>query len=484
MASPLGQIHPRNLKHLAFYLEGLLAGRLWAKILVAMALGIAVGALLGPTVGLLPSGWAAPLGEWLALPGLLFLTIIQMIVVPLVIAAVIRGLAASSGPEQLKRGGILLGIYFVSTTILATILGIVLGVVLKPGSYVDPEVVRNLTNGQAPAIETLSGEGISVSTLPSQIISILPTNPLGSMVEGQMLQVVLFSLLLGVALVSVAPATSKPLLDLMGSLQGVCMAIVGWVMRLAPYAVFGLIARVMLNTGLGILVGVAAYVLSVLLGLVLLFFLFVAIAMIWGRRRPLVFMRDIRDAQLIAFSTDSSAATLPVSIRTAEEKLKVRPSIAQLVMPLVASVNMGGTALYQGLATMFMAQLFGLSLPLSSLVALIVTALGASIGAPATPGVGIVVLATVLQASGIPLAGLTLILGVDQILERVRTVLNVTGDLVAATVMDRLLPEDSSRQQEKLLEQRLEAERQRTGADVITEAPTARDQREGGSRHS
>ncbi len=136
-------------------------------------------------------------------------------------------------------------------------------------------------------------------------------------------------------------------------------------------------------------------------------------------------------------------------------------------MPLGASVNMGGTALYQGLATMFMAQLFGLDLPLSSLVALVVTALGASIGAPAAPGVGIVVLATVLQSSGIPLAGLTLILGVDQILERVRCVLNVSGDLVAATVMDRALPSEQTRAEEARLEHRLERERQRTGSDVI-----------------
>jgi Na+/H+-dicarboxylate symporter len=469
MKSPLERIHPRNLKYLAHYLDGLLANRLWAKIIVAMILGIAVGIVFGPTVGWLPPAWAAPLGEWLALPGLLFLTVIQMIVVPLVVAAVIRGLAASSDLNQLKRGGILLAIYFLGTTVLATMLGILLGLVLKPGSFVDPEVARNLATGSTQTVEPLASEGFNISTLPDQIISILPTNPLGAMVEGQMLQVVLFSLLLGVALVSVSTATSKPLLDLMGSLQGVCMAIVGWVMRLAPFAVFGLLARVMLNTGLGVLIGVAAYVASVLLGLLLLLVLFVFIAMIWGRQRPLQFLRHIRDAQLIAFSTDSSAATLPVSIQTAEDKLGVRTSVAQLVMPLGASVNMGGTALYQGLATMFMAQLFGLSLPLSSLVALVVTALGASIGAPATPGVGIVVLATVLQSSGIPLAGLTLILGVDQILERVRCVLNVTGDLVAATVMDRALPSDRTKVEETRLEHRLEQERQRTGADVIAD---------------
>jgi len=170
---------------------------------------------------------------------------------------------------------------------------------------------------------------------------------------------------------------------------------------------------------------------------------------------------------------------MPLSIQTAEEKLGVRPSIAQLVMPIGASVNMGGTALYQGLATLFMAQLFGIDLPLSSLVALVVTALGASIGAPATPGVGIVVLATVLQASGIPLAGLALILGVDQVLERVRCVLNVTGDLVAAVVMDRALPSETTKEEELRAEARLEAERARTGEDVIANAVGSSDSARG-----
>jgi Na+/H+-dicarboxylate symporter len=289
------------------------------------------------------------------------------------------------------------------------------------------------------------------------------------MVEGEMLQVVIFALLMGVTLVGLKPETSKPLLDLMGSLQAVCMALVGSVMRLAPYAVFGMLARVMLSTGVEVLLGIGAYVATVLFGMFVLLVVFLAIAAVLGRQRPGRFLTHIRDAQLLAFSTDSSAATMPLSIQTAEEKLGVRPSIAQLVMPIGASVNMGGTALYQGLATMFMAQLFGVDLPLSSLVALVVTALGASIGAPATPGVGIVVLATVLQASGIPLAGLALILGVDQVLERVRCVLNVTGDLVAAVVMDRMLPSAMSKAEEVREEARLEVLRAETGDDVIAE---------------
>jgi Na+/H+-dicarboxylate symporter len=351
------------------------------------------------------------------------------------------------------------------------VLGIVIGAVFRPGAYVDPDIARGLTQESVAAVAPLEGGGLDLQSLPGELISLLPVNPLGAMVEGEMLQVVIFSLLLGITLLGLKPETSKPLLELMGSLQAVCMAIVGSVMRLAPYAVFGMLARVMINTGVGVLVGLGAYVASVLFGMLVLLGVFLAIAMALGGQSPGRFLAHIRDAQLLAFSTDSSAATMPLSIQTAEEKLGVRPSIAQLVMPIGASVNMGGTALYQGLATMFMAQLFGIDLPLSSLLAVVVTALGASIGAPATPGVGIVVLATVLQASGIPLAGLALILGVDQVLERVRCVLNVTGDLVAAVVMDRLVPSETSKTEEVREEARLERLRAESGEDVIADAP-------------
>jgi Na+/H+-dicarboxylate symporter len=471
MAHPLELLHPRSLKFLTHHVDRLVAGRLWAKVLVGMVAGVVVGILLGPSVGWVPPRWAAPIGEWLALPGLLFLSVIQMIVVPLVVAAVIRGIASSSDVEQLKRGGALLGIYFLATTVLATVLGIVIGAVFRPGAYVDPDIARGLTQESVAAVAPLEGGGLDLQSLPGELISLLPVNPLGAMVEGEMLQVVIFSLLLGITLLGLKPETSKPLLELMGSLQAVCMAIVGSVMRLAPYAVFGMLARVMINTGVGVLVGLGAYVASVLFGMLVLLGVFLAIAMALGGQSPGRFLAHIRDAQLLAFSTDSSAATMPLSIQTAEEKLGVRPSIAQLVMPIGASVNMGGTALYQGLATMFMAQLFGIDLPLSSLLAVVVTALGASIGAPATPGVGIVVLATVLQASGIPLAGLALILGVDQVLERVRCVLNVTGDLVAAVVMDRLVPSETSKTEEVREEARLERLRAESGEDVIADAP-------------
>jgi Na+/H+-dicarboxylate symporter len=183
----------------------------------------------------------------------------------------------------------------------------------------------------------------------------------------------------------------------------------------------------------------SVYVATVLGGLLLLLILYLVIVATVARMSPWSFLRAVREVQLLAFSTSSSAAVMPLSIRTAEEKLKIRPSIAQFVIPLGATINMNGTALYQGVATVFLAQVFGVELGMGELVLVVITAVAASIGSPATPGVGIIILAMVLGAAGVPAAGLGLIIGVDRILDMSRTAVNVTGDLVAAKVLDRTM---------------------------------------------
>ncbi|WP_348672630.1 dicarboxylate/amino acid:cation symporter [uncultured Abyssibacter sp.] len=457
------QLHPRNLKHLADRLQGLVRTHLWAQVLVGMALGVAVGILIGPSVGWFEPQTAHLLGEWLALPGLVFLALIQTIVVPLVLTAIVRGIASTADPEQLKRGGIWLVVYFVVTTVIASSLGIGLGLLLKPGELVEAPA------GTAEVVvsETQGDGSVDLGAIPSQLVSLFPTNPLGSMTDGEMLQVVLFAVLIGLALISVPASTAKPMLEVLGSLQALCMTVVGWAMRLAPLAAFGLLARQMASTGPEVLIGLSAYVGAVLLGLACLFGLYALIVWVLGDRQPGRFLAKSGEAQLLAFSTNSSAATMPITIRVAEDKLHVRSSIAQFVIPIGATVNMGGTALYQGMATVFMAQVYGMDLPLAALVGLVVTALGASIGTPATPGVGIVVLASVLTSVGVPVAGLGLILGVDQLLERFRTVLNVSGDLAACTVMDRWLGGSRSRHDEQRQERAVEAIRRRDDADVV-----------------
>lgn len=472
ISSPLEFIHPRSLKHLSSHLHSLVQGRLWLKVLIGMAAGIGVGLLLGTPGIFTEYDTALRIGDWLALPGLIFLTLIQMIVVPLVFASVIRGLAASEDIAQLKQLGSRVVVYFLFTTSVAISLGIITAVVIEPGSYVEPtSVSADSTPKHTPAgtngAESKSSGNEEDTPIPQMIVQILPENPLASMIEKEMLQVVLFSVILGLALVTMQPEKSKILLELMGSLQEVCMTVVRWAMVLAPLAVFGLMARVSIKIGLDALLGMAAYIGTVLLGLFFLLLFYIAVVATLGKKNIFHFLSSVREVQLLAFSTSSSAAVMPLSIKTAEEKLDIRPSVSQFLIPFGATINMDGTALYQGVATVFLAQVYGVDLSLASLLLVVVTAVGASIGTPATPGVGIVILSTVLSSVGVPASGIALIIGVDRILDMSRTTLNVTGDLVACCVMDNLVAGGKDHIRDREDEMVRELKRAETGEDVL-----------------
>ena len=447
MQQYLDKIHPRPLTHLARHLQGLIRGRLWMKILAAMFLGVGTGVILSPATGLLDQATADMVGSWLALPGNIFLGLIQMIVVPLIFASIIRGLAASADMEYLRKVGLRIVIYFLITTTVAIIIGLTVTTIIQPGTYIDEGLMTTMGPG-ADIADNLDEETPDLGTLPEIVVSLIPENPLGSMVERDMLQVILFAVFIGLALVSMNPRQAKPLLSLLGSLQEVCMTVVRWAMLLAPLAVFGLLAQVTIKVGLDALLGMGVYVGTVLLGLLLLLCFYLLIVGLYCRMNPLFFLGAVREVQLLAFSTSSSAAVMPLSMQTAEEKLKIRPSISQFLIPLGASINMDGTALYQGAATVFLAQVFGIDLGLPALLLIVVTAVGASIGSPATPGVGIVILSMVLRSAGIPTAGVALIIGVDRILDMSRTAVNVTGDLTASLVMNRLIPGQKTAEEE------------------------------------
>lgn len=217
------------------------------------------------------------------------------------------------------------------------------------------------------------------------------------------------------------------------------MVVVGWILKLAPYAVFGLIADLAAKLGVDALTIMLNYIGTVIAGLLLMVMCYTLLLMFVSGKKPLTFFKQIREAQLLAFSTSSSSATMPVTLRVAEEHVKVKPAVARFTVPLGATINMDGTALYQTVATLFLAQAFGVDIGLMGMLAILVTAIAASVGTPGTPGVGIVVLATILTTVGIPAEGIALILGVDRILDMCRTTVNVTGDLVACTVMEKLL---------------------------------------------
>ncbi|MDX1698928.1 MAG: dicarboxylate/amino acid:cation symporter, partial [Thiohalobacterales bacterium] len=446
----------------------LVRGRLWLQVVIGMLAGITTGILIGPTTGWVDPVTAGTIADWLAFPGKLFLALIQMIVIPLVFASIIRGLAASEDLEQLRKLGTRVVLYFIVTTALAIIIGLTVALVIKPGTYIDSASLQVSLAAAPPSSDQTAPAGINLRELPQTIITLLPSNPLTSMVESNMLQVVIFAMVVGIALVMMAPMQAKPMLDLLGSLQEVCMTVVRWAMLLAPIAVFGLLAQLTAKLGLDALLGMAVYVATVLLGLFLLFILYLVIIFVAARQHPFAFIASVRDVLLLAFSTSSSAAVMPMSIKTAEEKLRVRPSISQFIIPLGATINMNGTALYQGVAAIFLAQVYGIDIGIGGMTLIVLTSVGASIGAPATPGVGIVILSMVLGTVGIPAAGIALIMGVDRILDMSRTAINVCGDLVATKLMDRWVGAKASLRDELATEAMLESIRRQTGEDVLT----------------
>ena len=461
-------LYPRSMMHLSEHLRRLVERRLWLQVLIGMVAGLAAGVLIGPSMGWVPETIGTTVGNWLALPGQLFLATIQMIVIPLVFASIIRGLAAGENLAQLKKLGLASVSYFVLTTAVAAALGLWIAELIQPGIAVGDAM--QTAARQAAAAQQARFDTPALRELPQQLIALLPGNPLNSMVQGEMLQVVIFAAVVGVALLSMSPASAKPMLDVLGSLQEVCMTVVRWAMMLAPFAVFGLMARLTSQVGVEALLGMGLYVLTVLLGLLVLLVLYLVLVFAFARITPIRFLRSMRELLLLAFSTPSSAAVMPLSIRTAEEKFHVRPSISQFVIPLGATINMNGTALYQGVATVFLAQVYGIEIGMGGLALVVVMAVGASIGSPATPGVGIVILSMLLSSIGIPPGGVALIMGVDRILDMCRTSVNVSGDIVACTLMDRWIGSSKSAVQEFAEQDEREELRQKTGQDVLGEA--------------
>jgi len=443
----------RSLVHLTTKLGVLVRQRLWLQVLIGMFAGIGVGVLLGPTTGLVRPYTAVLVGNWVALPGQLFLLAIQFVVVPLVVASVIRGIAAGEADVNLRRLGAWTVIFFLATTVIAVAIGLTAALVISPGSYIEGGVLEAAMAG--PEVSD-AGSPPSAAQLPAPeqipqfITSLFPRDPLTTFISGNMLQVVLTAVIIGLALVMTPLEQRKPLLDLLASVQAACMVIVGWVLRFAPIAVFGLLAHITARVGFTALIGTGVYVATVLIGLVLLFLVYLAIVTFLGGYDLRKFLSAIREVALLAFSTSSSAAVMPLSLSTAEQKLSVRASVARFIVPLGTTINMGGTALYQGVATLFLAQVFQVEIGIFGMLLIVVMATGAAIGSPGTPGIGIVILATILNSVGIPPAGIAIILGVDRLLDMCRTSVNVTGDLVACVTIDHLFKGPVERAEEHL----------------------------------
>ena len=393
---------------------------IWLKILIGMGIGVGLG--LTTTI---PESYK----PWVALPGDLFLALLKMVIVPLVLSSVILGVASAGSMSYLRSIGFKLSPYFIFTTAIAILIGLTLTSLVQPGLAIDQSIM-------AP-VEQVTKQMVLDITIPDRIMNLVPVNPAEALFSVNVIQIVIMGIIIGVALLSLKGKPTGSFREICEFVQDACMIVVGWAMWMAPLAVASLMIQAVSSIGLSALSSMGLYVMCVVGGLLIMMCIYIVIVWIVAQRSPWQFLSDIRSAQIVAFSTSSSLATMPVSLSVAEEKLKTSDDVHGFVIPFGATINMDGTALYQATVALFLCQVFGIDLSLMETVILVITTIGASIGTPGLPGVGVVVLATILSGIGVPPEGIGMILAVDRLLDMCRTTINVTGDLTATVVMQR-----------------------------------------------
>ncbi len=383
---------------------------LWQRILIALVLGLVVGALLGEQATAIK-----PVGS-------LFINLIKMLIVPLVFSTLVVGASSTGDIQKLGRiGGKTVGLYLLTTAVAITI-GLLLGTVFQPGAGVELQADLQATAKEAPGL---------VDTL----LGIIPTNPIAALANGKILQVIAFALFTGIC-ISLAGVRAKAVLNFFDAFSEVMFKMTGIVMDFAPYGVFALIAAVAGEYGLDVLLPLGKVILLVYLGCIIhALVVYGTLVKVWARLNPFRFFKGVFDAMMVAFTTTSSSATLPVTMRCVQENLGVSKDVASFVLPLGATINMDGTALYQGVCALFVAQVYGVELGLSQYLTIIITATLASVGTAGVPGAGLIMLTLVLQQVGLPLEGVALIAGIDRVLDMARTCINVTGDSCVTTVV-------------------------------------------------
>ncbi len=400
--------------------------KLHTKILIGLILGAVMGPALRdvPLLGNVAVG-IKPIGD-------AFINMLIMIVVPLVMASLIVGTASLGDLRKLGRIGMKTVGYYLVATALAVAFGLAAGKTFNPGAGMDEDVkARMLTDYAGVTAEQLERvtEKPSITDL---LVRIIPRNPFRAMADTNFLQIIFFALLFGVSLTILPEDRRKPIMDVLNAVNDAMIVLVKMVMKIAPYGVFALIAAVSAQFGYGVLLTLLKYVLVTIGTMALFAITFYPTSIKLSGMSPLFFFRKFYEVMVFAFSTSSSNATLPINLQVTEEELGVSNDVAAFVLPLGATVNMNGTAIYQGVSTIFIAQVFGISLGFTDLLTVVLTATLASIGAAGVPGIGMVTLTIVLTQLGIPLEGIALVVGVERILDMARTMLNVTGDTTCA----------------------------------------------------
>lgn len=388
--------------------------KLTTKILLGLVAGIVFGLLLGGMPHIADS-YIAPLGA-------LFLNLVRMLIIPLVFSSIIVGTASMNDIKKIGRiGGKTIAFYMGTTAIAATI-GIFMANLIKPGAGLTLSL-------------TTAPEVTEIPALSETLLNMIPANPLKGLVEGNMLQIIIFAIFLGISATAVKEK-SRVFLSFFDGLAETMYTLTAFIMKLAPYGVFALIAPVVANNGPGVLLPLGKVILAVYLGVLLHSVLvYSTIVSCFGRISPIQFFRGILPVATVAFSTSSSVGTLPVTIKAVKENLGVPGGIASFVLPLGATINMDGTGLYQGVCALFVAQIAGIDLSLSQQVIIVLTATLSSIGTAGVPGAGLIMLTMVLTSVGLPLEGAAMIAGVDRILDMARTFANVVGDGAVAVAV-------------------------------------------------
>lgn len=411
--------------------------QLYTKILI----GLVLGAVLGMAANLLEIIWLRDFFVALEPIGTAFIRLITMVVVPLVVASLLVGTASLGDLRKLGRIGGKTVLFYLGTTAVAVVIGLVISNVVQPGSRIAPETRDTLAaqfEGDAANRMQLAEQA---PTVVQTLLNMIPRNPVQAAANLDLLPLIVFTILFGAAISVVESKRRDAVLSVFSGINDACMILIDWIMKLAPYAVFALISAVVSRFGIDLLQSLLIYSLAVVIGLVLHVFITYGLAVRFlAGLNPIDFFKRIAQAPLVGFSTSSSSATLPVTMETAEQKLGVSKQVSSFVLPLGATINMDGTALYQAVAVMFIAQIYGIPLSIGDQLIVVLTATLASIGAAGVPSAGIITLIIVLNSVGLGAqvqAGIALILGVDRILDMIRTSVNITGDLTASAVIAR-----------------------------------------------
>jgi Na+/H+-dicarboxylate symporter len=389
------------------------------QIFIALVLSVVCGLIAGPDNLPFITKWIAPIGT-------IFINLIKMMIVPVVFCSLIVGVTSLGGDSRkLGRISVRTIILYLVTTAIAIIIGFAVAGVIQPGMGLEA------VGKAAPKVK-------EAPTIMQVLVNMIPTNPIASMAKADILPVIIFALFVGVAITKINESGNQVLTNFFTAAAEVCYNVISMVMKFAPYGVFALLLPVVCKNGPKVLLPLLSVIACAAIGSVLhCVIVYSSLASFGGGISPLKFFRGMSEAMMLAFTTCSSSGTLPVNMKNAQEKLGLSREVTSFVLPLGATINMDGTAIYMGVCTCFIANVFGIHLGMNDIIMVIFTGTLASIGTAGVPGAGLIMLAMVLQSVQLPLEGLALVAGIDRVLDMFRTTVNITGDVAVASVVDR-----------------------------------------------